>query len=496
MAIFSKTIKTPSNPILEDKESRNIHVEDVDSLKVTDEKAQGDYSGATAKIDPAEIKLVRKLDLRIMPILWAMYFLNYIDRNAIANARLNNLEEDLGLVGTQYNTCISILFVGYLLMQVPSNMIMSSKKFRPSLYMSACMATWAIVSACTALTKDYIGLLLVRFFLGVTEAPFYPGALFLLSVFYTRKEIALRISILYTGNIVATAVAGLIAAATFATLDEHMNIKGWQWLFIIEGVVTFGVAALGTFMLPDHPLTTRWLTLEERQLAHDRILRDTVRSEESKGALDGLKQAMADPRVYLLAFMQNMHLSACGFNNFFPTVVGSLGFSSTVTLVLTCPPYVFSGICCIIVGITSGRYNERTWHITFSMGVAVAGFIISCVTLNKGARYVACFLFASGAYAVNSVILGWVSATLGQTPEKKAASLGFINVMANASYIYTAYLYPKSDGPRYLIGMSANTAFGIATIGSAWVLRWWLQNTNKKISRGALPGASDVLYAY
>ncbi|KAF4764269.1 hypothetical protein N7455_010892 [Penicillium solitum] len=496
MAIFSKTMKPSSTPTLEDKESNNAHVEDVDSLKVADEKAQGDYSGATAKIDPAEIRLVRKLDFRIMPILWAMYFLNYIDRNAIANARLNDLEKDLGLVGTQYNTCISILFVGYLLMQIPSNMLMSSKKFRPSLYMSGCMALWAVVSACTALTKSYIGLLLVRFFLGVTEAPFYPGALFLLSVFYTRKEIALRISILYTGNIVATAVAGLIAAATFATLDQHMNLKGWQWLFIIEGAVTFGIAGLGVFMLPDHPLTTRWLTPEERQLAHERIRRDTVGSDESKGALAGLKQAMADPRVYLLAFMQNMHLSACGFNNFFPTVVGSLGFSSTITLVLTCPPYVFSGICCVIIGITSGRYNERTWHITLSMGVAVVGFIISCVTLNKGARYVACFLFASGAYAVNSVILGWVSATLGQTPQKKAASIGFINVVANASYIYTAYLYPKSDGPRYLTGMSANTAFGIATIGSAWALRWWLQNTNKKISRGALPGAGDVLYAY
>lgn len=262
------------------------------------------------------------------------------------------------------------------------------------------MALWAIVSACTALTKSYIGLLLVRFFLGVTEAPFYPGALFLLSVFYTRKEIALRISILYTSNIVATAVAGLIAAATFETLDQHMNLKGWQWLFIIEGAVTFGIAGLEILMLPDHPLTTRWLTSEERQLAHDRIQRDTVGSDESKGALAGLKQAMVDPRVYLLAFMQNMHLSACGFNNFFPTVVGSLGFSSTVTLVLTCPPYVCSGICCIIIGITSGRYNERTWHITLSMDVAVVGFIISCVTLNKGARYVACFLFASGAYAV------------------------------------------------------------------------------------------------
>ena len=104
------------------------------------------------------------------------------------------------------------------------------------------MASWAIVSACTALTKSYGGLVAVRFCLGITEAPFYPGALFLLSLFYTRKEIAFRISILYSGNIVATAVAGLIAAATFATLDHHLGLKGWQWLFIIEGAVTFGVA--------------------------------------------------------------------------------------------------------------------------------------------------------------------------------------------------------------------------------------------------------------
>lgn len=382
-------------------------------------------------------------------------------------------------------------------MQIPSNMLMSSKKVRPSLYMSICMASWAIVSACTALTKNYTSLVLVRFFLGVTEAPFYPGALFLLSLFYTRKEIALRISILYSGNIIATAVAGLIAAATFATLDKNLGLKGWQWLFIIEGAATFGVAGLGIFMLPDHPLTTSWLTPEERQLAHNRIQKDTVNSEESKGALAGLKQAMCDPRVFLLAFMQNMHLSACSFNNFFPTVIGSLGFNSTITLVLTCPPYIVSGISCVIIGITSGRYNERTWHITISMGVAVVGFVISCVTLNTGARYVSCFLFASGAYAVNSVILGWVSATLGQTPEKKAASLGFINVVANASYIYTAYLYPKSDGPRYLTGMASNAAFGFATVASSWVLRWWLKSTNRKINRGDLPGAgSDVLYAY
>lgn len=107
-----------------------------------------DYSGAAKKTNPLEISLVKKLDYRIMPTLWAMYFLNYLDRSAIASARLNDLEEDLGLVGSQYNTCISVLFVGYLIMQVPSNMIMNSGKIRPSIYMGLCMVSYSPRHTC------------------------------------------------------------------------------------------------------------------------------------------------------------------------------------------------------------------------------------------------------------------------------------------------------------------------------------------------------------
>ncbi|KAM0545830.1 hypothetical protein ACHAPJ_011157 [Fusarium lateritium] len=455
---------------------------------------EADYSGAVKKTDPAEIRLVRKLDFRIMPTLWAMYFLNYLDRNAIAQARLNGLEDDLGLKGTQYNTCISILFVGYLLMQIPSNMLISSSRVRPSIYMSICMMGWAVVSACTALVKNYTGLVLVRFFLGVAEAPFYPGALYLLSIFYTRKEIATRLSILYSGNIFATSFSGLIAAATFGTIDGHHGLKGWQWLFIIEGVLTFAIGIIGIFTLADSPLTTRWLSEDERQLAHDRMLKDTVGLQESNGARAGFKQAIRDPRLWLFCFIQNMHLSACSFNNFFPTVVGSLGFNSTITLVLTCPPYLVSGFFGYAAGISSGRFNERTWHITACMGMALVGYVISCATLNTPARYIACFLFASGAYAVNSMILGWVSATLGSTPEKKSVSLSIVNVIANASYIYTAYLYPKSDGPRYLIGMSSNAAFAVMCIAGTWAMRFWLVGSNKKLDRQG--NADATRYAY
>jgi len=113
-----------------------------------------------------------------------MYWLNYLDRNAIALARLDNLEEDLNLTSAQYQTCVSILFVGYILGQVPSNMLLT--RCRPSYYMAGCMALWAVVSGLTALSNDFKGLLLTRFFLGVVEAPFYPGALYVLGIFYSE----------------------------------------------------------------------------------------------------------------------------------------------------------------------------------------------------------------------------------------------------------------------------------------------------------------------
>ena len=115
-----------------------------------------DYSGAASKTDPREIRLVKKLDIYIMPMLWLMYWLNYLDRNAITLAKLNTLEEDTNITSTQYLTCVSILFVGYSAAQVPSNMLIT--RVRPSYYMASAMVLWAIVSALTALANSYTSL--------------------------------------------------------------------------------------------------------------------------------------------------------------------------------------------------------------------------------------------------------------------------------------------------------------------------------------------------
>ncbi|OLN94113.1 putative transporter C1002.16c-like protein 12 [Colletotrichum chlorophyti] len=487
------------SPSVEREEHAVNHVDSV----LGDEKAipqdeQRDWTGTARKTDPEEIRLVRKLDYRIMtrvqqaddfsqqPTLCVMYFLrltvlDYVDRNAIAQARLNNLEEDLNMSGNDFNTSVSILFVGYVLMQIPSNMLIT--RIQPGLYMSAWMLVWAIVSACTALVQNFGGLVACRFFLGITEAPFYPGATYMLSIFYTRTEVAARIAVLYCAQILATGLSSLIAAGIFAGMDGLNGLAGWRWLFIVEGAITGLVALFGFWLLPNTPLTTRWLNERERELAHARMEKDKVSdaSEEKASAMDGLRQAVRDKRTWLFCLMQNFHLSACSFNSFFPTVVRTLGFTTTITLVMTCPPFLVAGAAGILWGWSSGRFHERTWHITAGLSIAIAGFALAAATLNTAARYVSCFIFSLGAYSVNSVIIGWASSTLSQTKEKKAVVLAMTNVGGQIGYIYGAYLWPKTDEPRYAIGFGASAGFAFLSILCAWCIRFLLVKENRKI---------------
>ncbi|RKL19855.1 hypothetical protein BFJ68_g3334 [Fusarium oxysporum] len=439
-----------------DAEKQNAAHEEY-SAEVLDKKGNGDYSGAVAKSDPEEIKLVKKLDKWIM-----------------------------------YNTSVSILFVGYVLGQIPSNMIIT--RVRPSWYMGGFMMAWAVVSSLTAVAHNYTGALLTRFFLGIVEAPYYPGALYMLSTFYTRKELATRISILYSGNVLASAFAGLIAAGVFEGMDGLAGIKGWRWLFILQGAVTFVVAIVACFTLPDEPLTTRWLTPEQRQLAHDRVLRDTVGQKGDGNPWSGLREAIVDPKVWVFIVLQHLHLATNGFKNFFPTIVNTLGFNTTITLVLTCPPFLIAGALSILWAKSSGHFNESTWHITISKIVATFGFVLACATMNVGARYFAMCVFTIGTYGVNSILLAWVGNTCGQTREKKASALALANVSATLSLIWTPYLWPKSDAPRYVLPLSSSAGFAVACIAGVWLMRWMLVRQNRKIRQ--TDSEATLFYAY
>lgn len=163
-----------------------------------------------------------------MPMLWCLIVLNYLDRNALASARVQGIEKDLHMQGNDFNVAISVLFVGYILGQIPSNLILAHPGVRPSLYISAWVALWGVVSACTAAANSYGHLVAIRFILGIVESPYFPGALFLLSSWYTKKELAFRMSIMYSGSLLSGAFGGLISAGIQANLNHARGLAAWR----------------------------------------------------------------------------------------------------------------------------------------------------------------------------------------------------------------------------------------------------------------------------
>jgi len=434
-----------------------------------------------------ERKLKRKIDFRLLPAVIIMYILNYIDRNNIAAAWIAGLERDLGFTSIEFQTSVSILFVGYLLMQIPSNLFLN-KIGKPAIYLPTCMIIWGVISAATAAVKTPGGMYAVRFFLGFIEAAYFPGCLYYLSCWYTRKELGFRTAVLYSGALISGAFSGLIAAGVTYGMDGARGYGAWQWLFIIEGVVTIAIAFACYFVLPNFPRTTTWLTDQERDLAVWRLEEDIgeddwINSKEQT-FWQGAKLAFSDIKTYVLIFCVFGTVASGTVTNFFPSVVKTLGYNNVKTLLLTAPPYVLAVAVTYANAAHADKTGERFWHIAGPLSFAIIAYIIAATTLNLAARYIAMMLMVPSVYSAFVVELSWISNTMPRPPAKRAAALAFINAVSNCSSIYASYLYPTSAAPKYTIAMVVNCAMACMAIIAATVLRFMLVRLNKKLDKG------------
>ena len=278
---------------------------------------------APPQMDPTrraavETTLKRKLDLRCS-LFVLIYIMNYLDRNNIAAARLKGLQDDLKLDDTQYNTCLSILYVGYILMQVPSNMFIN-KISRPSLYIACAMLLWGLISTLSGVADNFTHMVVIRFLLGFVEAAFLPGALLILSKWYTRRELTTRNAVLFCGNLISNAFSALVGAGVLSNMQGVLGHAAWRWLFWIEGAITMGVAISAAFILPDLPHNARGFTDEERYVAQLRMVEDVGEADtdaEGQGAFAGLRMAVTDPKIHVMMFTFTAYVVGLSFNAFF-----------------------------------------------------------------------------------------------------------------------------------------------------------------------------------
>ncbi|KIP07682.1 hypothetical protein PHLGIDRAFT_19109 [Phlebiopsis gigantea 11061_1 CR5-6] len=440
-----------------------------------------DFGGAEER-KKMERKLLLKLDAR-MSILIVIYILNYIDRNNASAARLRGFESDLHLVRQQFPTILSILYVGYILMQIPSNMLLNYTG-RPSIYLPCCMMIWGTISCLTGVTTNFVGALLTRFFLGFVEAAFFPGALFLLSKWYTRRELGVRTALLSCGSLISNAFGSLIASGILDGMQGKLGHSAWRWLFYIEGALTIFAAVCAIFILPDFPATSHtWLSPLEVKLAERRMEEDVGVGDESEtesgGQMHGLLQAVTDWKVWWLAMALTSMVIFLSFNAYFPTLTATLGYDRTVTLLLCAPPWVFATLVAFGVTRHSDKVGERFYHITVPLVVGLVGCIIALATMNTAARYISLFLLAQ-SYAGFITFLAWISNSIPRPPSKRAVALALINAFSQLGNVSGSYIWPTAWGPSfrnsYAICISTN---GLCIV-MCYIFKRHLESLNKK----------------
>ncbi|PHH77823.1 hypothetical protein CDD80_151 [Ophiocordyceps camponoti-rufipedis] len=306
----------------------------------------------------AERRLVRKLDLHIIPLVMSLYLFSFLDRVNIGNARLYSLEADLGLSPKEFQVAVSILFVTYLALEVPSNLVL--KLFTPRRWLAAIVTAWGLVATLSALVRSYGGLVACRLLLGALEAGLFPGLNVYLTLFYTKRELALRVGYLFVSAAAAGALGGLLAYG-IGHLDGASGLHGWRWILLIEGLPAVVLGIVTAVALPNDARDAYFLDEQDKALME-------ARKRAEYGACDDflkvdMVRAFTDWKVWAFCLAQlGVDTMLYGFSTFLPTIIDDLnigGWSVAQVQLLTVPCYFLGAAAYMATAVVSDRLQMR-----------------------------------------------------------------------------------------------------------------------------------------
>ncbi|KAF9006193.1 MFS general substrate transporter [Cyathus striatus] len=446
-------------------------------------KSESDETSSV--IDPnAEKKLLRKLDIVLLPMFTLIYCCNFIDRTSIGNARIAGLEKDLGMKGFDLNIALTVYYICYVISDVPSNLLL--KRFG-SIWIAFLVIVFGVVSIGAAFVKSFAGMLVTRIFLGLAEGGTLSGLVYITARYYRRKEFVLRTGIFFgLAPTLAGAFGGLLASGLLAIPDFGVVVR-WRKIFLIEGIITTGIGILLLFFIPDDPRITRFLNDDERALAIARIDADQV-------VKTGGRKEKTTLKLVLLSF--NVHTTLCvvcfiminisfqGLSLFLPTVITTLGKFGTIESQLrTVPVYLVGAVWAVFASYFSFRIKQRTIPMLLSVVYIVIGYAITIATKEPHARYAACFLSVAGGSPTGPLLLIW--GTDNAAPDTmRAVVTAAITGFGSLGAIIAVWTYLPADAPNYHKGNSLNLATSSTVIVLIILGFLYLRRENAKRERG------------
>jgi MFS family permease len=306
-----------------------------------------------------------------------LYFVNYLDRVNIAFAGPNGMNHDLGLSATVFGFASGIFFIGYLFLEVPSNLILHRVGARR--WVSRIMLTWGVVATAMAFVPNPATLIVLRFLLGVAESGFFPGIILYLSFWFPAERQAQAVSWFMVALPVSTAVGSVVSGLVISHGDGLLGLAGWRFMFLVEGLPAILLAAVTWLLLSDDPRTVRWLTPVERSWLVTKLEREAARSADERRWT--VRRSLTHPRILVLCLVDfglTYGLYALGF--FLPTIIsgfeGQFGTHFTIVQrgMVTAVPYAFGALAMLLWARRSDRTRKRHLHIAIPM--TVGGVII------------------------------------------------------------------------------------------------------------------------
>jgi MFS transporter, ACS family, tartrate transporter len=401
-----------------------------------------------------EARVIRKVSWRIVPFVALCYFVCYLDRVNVGFAALQ-MNKDLGFTATMFGWGAGIFFFGYFFFEVPSNLAL--ERFGARLWIARIMVTWGLLSAGMSLVWNEASFLIIRFLLGAAEAGFFPGIILFLTYWfpavYRARMVGRFMLAIPISTVIGAPLSGLILG-----MDGILGLRGWQWLFIFEGVPTVLLGLVVMFYLTDGPAKANWLEADERAWLIDRLGRErTLRESHGKHTL---WQALSHPRVLTLS-MAYFGTAAAGYALGFwlPTIVKEFGFSNLQTGFVTAIPYLVGVVSVVVWPLLSDRMQERKWNTALAFLVAAVGLAASTYFPDPVHKMAVLSIGAIGLFAIAPLF--WTLPTAFLSGTAAAGGIALINSIGNLAGFAAPFLmgYLKDATGGFTAGLLVVSAF-------------------------------------
>lgn len=406
-----------------------------------------------------DVGVLKKVDWRLLPVAMLLFFMSLLDRTNISFAALE-MNKDLGLSLPQYGVAASIFYVGYVLFEIPSNFALARTGAR--IWLTRIMVTWGIVVVGMAFVQGSTSLYVVRFLLGVAEAGLLPGLLFYLGLWLPAQ----RRGVAY-GILLSTAAIAYVVGAPFTAWLMSFSVfglKGWQTMYVVQGLLTVLIGAAVPFLLPNRPADAAFLTKDEKAWLQTR-LDEEERHKQVSGATT-LRQGFLDPRV-LVTTATCFFLVCANFGTvlFLPQILKSVfPVLSTVQIsLMISAAFAAGGVAGIICGRHSDRTGDRKWHIVISAVVATVGFAYAAIAGTPLLEFAGICIGVVGIWSIFGVFWAHAGDLLGGAAA--AGGLAFINSLGSLGGVVAPNVlaYARGATGSFSGSLLALAAFALLT---------------------------------